>query len=53
VPVLWGRCREGVGAPAFWPWMEIIRTCTRTYAPGVLTLLTAAEAIHTRGAEDG
>ncbi len=24
--VLWGRCWEGDGAPAFWPWMQIIRT---------------------------
>jgi DNA-binding winged helix-turn-helix (wHTH) protein len=24
--VLWGRCHEGEGAPAFWPWLQIIRT---------------------------
>ncbi len=23
--VYWGRCRESEGAPAFWPWIEIIR----------------------------
>lgn len=23
--VLWGRCYEGDGAPAFWPWVQIIR----------------------------
>ncbi|HEV2130646.1 MAG TPA: AAA family ATPase, partial [Longimicrobiaceae bacterium] len=23
--VLWGRCWEGEGAPAFWPWTQIIR----------------------------
>ncbi len=23
--VLWGRCWEGGGAPAFWPWIELIR----------------------------
>ncbi len=23
--VLWGRCHEGEGAPAYWPWMQIIR----------------------------
>ncbi|HVN87985.1 MAG TPA: protein kinase [Candidatus Binatia bacterium] len=22
---LWGRCYEGDGAPAFWPWMQIVR----------------------------
>jgi tetratricopeptide (TPR) repeat protein len=24
--VLWGRCWEGDGAPAYWPWIQIIRT---------------------------
>src|SRR6266508_2569395 len=24
--VLWGRCFEGEGAPAYWPWVQIIRT---------------------------
>ncbi len=24
--VLWGRCWEGEGAPAYWPWIQIIRT---------------------------
>jgi DNA-binding CsgD family transcriptional regulator len=23
--VLWGRCWEGEGAPAFWPWVQVIR----------------------------
>jgi DNA-binding CsgD family transcriptional regulator len=23
--VLWGRCWEGEGAPAFWPWVQLIR----------------------------
>ncbi len=23
--VLWGRCYEGEGAPAYWPWVQIIR----------------------------
>ena len=23
--VSWGRCREGGGAPAFWPWLEALR----------------------------
>lgn len=23
--VLWGRCYEGDGAPAYWPWMQILR----------------------------
>ncbi len=24
--VLWGRCYEGEGAPAYWPWLQIIRS---------------------------
>ena len=24
---LWGRCWEGGGAPAYWPWIQIIRAC--------------------------
>jgi eukaryotic-like serine/threonine-protein kinase len=24
--VLWGRCWEGGGAPAFWPWIQVVRT---------------------------
>ncbi|MBI4218784.1 MAG: AAA family ATPase, partial [Chloroflexi bacterium] len=27
--VLWGRCSEEAGAPAFWPWMQIIRSYLR------------------------
>ena len=23
--VLWGRCWEGGGAPAYWPWVEALR----------------------------
>ncbi len=25
--VLWGRCYEGEGAPAFWPWVQVLRVC--------------------------
>jgi tetratricopeptide (TPR) repeat protein len=25
INVLWGRCWEGDGAPAYWPWIQIIR----------------------------
>src|SRR5580700_3828476 len=24
--VLWGRCWEGDGAPAYWPWIQVIRS---------------------------
>jgi len=27
--VLWGRCYEGEGAPAFWPWLQKIRRLLR------------------------
>ncbi len=23
--MLWGRCWEGEGAPAFWPWVQVVR----------------------------
>ena len=28
--VLWGRCYEGEGAPAFWPWVQAIRGYVHT-----------------------
>ena len=27
--ILWGRCWEGGGAPAYWPWVQAIRTYVR------------------------
>ena len=29
VRVLWGRCHEGEGAPAYWPWVQAIRAHAR------------------------
>lgn len=37
--VLWGSCWEGEGAPAFWPWVQIIRS----YAAGRPTAQLFAE----------
>jgi DNA-binding NarL/FixJ family response regulator len=34
--VLWGRCYEGDGAPAFWPWLQTIRAVVRSADPGAL-----------------
>lgn len=34
--VLFGRCSETAGAPAFWPWIQILRTCTARSEPRVL-----------------
>lgn len=28
--VLWGRCREGGGRPAFWPWSQVLRSLAGT-----------------------
>jgi tetratricopeptide (TPR) repeat protein len=25
--VVWGRCWEGAGAPAYWPWIQVVRGC--------------------------
>jgi predicted ATPase len=30
VLVLWGRCWEGEGAPAFWPWIQVVRAYVET-----------------------
>jgi predicted ATPase len=27
VQVAWGHCWEGGGAPAYWPWIQVVRTC--------------------------
>jgi hypothetical protein len=36
--VLWGRAFEGEGAPAFWPWVQVIRGLVDTATPSELTL---------------
>jgi DNA-binding SARP family transcriptional activator len=36
VRVAWGRCFEGEGAPAFWPWVQIARDLLARVAPGEL-----------------
>ncbi len=35
--VLWGRCWEAGGAPAYWPWTQALRACLRDHelAPAV------------------
>jgi len=35
--VLWGRCWEAGGAPAYWPWVQSIRSYVRDAEPEVLT----------------
>ncbi|MBI1816733.1 MAG: protein kinase [Deltaproteobacteria bacterium] len=34
--VLWGRCHEGEGAPAYWPWVNAIRAYVHTREPKLL-----------------
>jgi class 3 adenylate cyclase/tetratricopeptide (TPR) repeat protein len=34
--VLWGRCYEGEGAPAYWPWVQIVRAYAHEREPGPL-----------------
>jgi DNA-binding NarL/FixJ family response regulator len=34
--VLWGRCWEGEGAPAFWPWIQVVRGYIQTVDPTAL-----------------
>src|SRR5215467_9642128 len=55
--VLWGRCHEIEGAPAFWPWIQVLRAYVRA-TPGerlrhelgddVATLARLMPAIRTR-----
>ena len=34
--VFWGRCWEGEGAPAFWPWLQLARAHLRTRGAAAL-----------------
>ncbi|MBI4515381.1 MAG: protein kinase [Deltaproteobacteria bacterium] len=34
--ILWGRCYEGEGAPAYWPWVQAIRTYVHGRDPSAL-----------------
>ena len=36
VRVAWGRCDEEEGAPAFWPWVQVVRQLLADVAPGAL-----------------
>jgi DNA-binding CsgD family transcriptional regulator len=31
--VLWGRCYEGEGAPAYWPWLQVLRDLANQLEP--------------------
>jgi predicted ATPase len=34
--VLWGRCWEAGGAPAYWPWVQCLRSYLRRHDPAVV-----------------
>ena len=44
VRVLWGRCWEAGGAPAYWPWCQSLRSYVRTCDPGTLAAELGAGA---------
>src|SRR5438105_4627958 len=39
VLVSWGHCFEGEGAPAFWPWVQILRAWVRSASTSGLQAL--------------
>ena len=39
---LWGRCLEEPGAPAYWPWRQLVRSLADAMNPGGLLGLTNA-----------
>jgi tetratricopeptide (TPR) repeat protein len=42
--VLWGRCYEGDGAPAYWPWMQVVRAYSVDHDPAALGATMGAGA---------
>jgi tetratricopeptide (TPR) repeat protein len=44
--VLWGRCWEAGGAPAYWPWVQVLRSLLRDGPPDVLRAQLGTGASH-------
>ncbi len=44
IQVAWGRCHEGDGAPALWPWAHVVRQLTAELAPGQLAAMLGPSA---------
>jgi DNA-binding SARP family transcriptional activator/RecA/RadA recombinase len=42
--VAWGRCHEGDGAPALWPWAQVVRQLAAGLDPGQLAALLGPSA---------
>ena len=47
--VAWGRCWEGGGAPAFWPWTQALRHCAATINPRASDALLPSTALQMLG----
>ena len=43
--VAWGRCHEGDGAPALWPWAQVVRQLAAELAPGQLAAMLGPSAV--------
>jgi eukaryotic-like serine/threonine-protein kinase len=39
VQVVWGRCWEGSGAPAYWPIIQVVRACVEGRDAGQVEVL--------------
>src|SRR5262249_22358576 len=44
--VLVGRCYEGNGAPAFWPWLQVVRAYTARQTVGERAAVMGEDAVH-------
>lgn len=44
--VLWGRCWEAGGAPAYWPWVQSLRVYVRGERPETLRIQLGGGAVH-------
>ena len=49
---LWGRCHDGEGAPAYWPWVQIIRACVEACDRAAGSDPAPLRALLTAGADD-
>jgi tetratricopeptide (TPR) repeat protein len=43
--VAWGRCWEAGGAPAYWPWVQVVRACLRSQGSTALSEDLRAAAV--------
>jgi len=44
--ILWGRCHETGGAPAYWPWVQAMRAYVHECAPSDLAADLGSGAVH-------